>query len=305
MPIGHTPIELAAAVGKRLSLNGGELTGPLLLHADPEVDLQAVTKQYVDGLIDDTLAELDDYLPLAGGTMLGDLILDHDPVQDLEAATKQYVDDTVANVPTGEPQERRTYGYQSTVIGSSIIGVLGGVIISTTGTAGNAADENGNFIALTCAASNGARALFTQAGTALGQFRWRPQATWFARTPANLANMLLWYGLNVPSNAAATPPGDGSCGFRFASSVGSTWYVYHNSTAVDTGVEVTTVTPYILSLDHRDPSRIDFYINGDLVHTATTDLPTGSEIYHLEAQVATTEGVLKTVLLSKAVVTMD
>jgi hypothetical protein len=68
--------------------NGGTMTGPLILHADPTQVMGAATKQYVDNrpATDPTK------LPLAGGTMTGVLALFADPTSDLDAATKRYVD---------------------------------------------------------------------------------------------------------------------------------------------------------------------------------------------------------------------
>lgn len=68
-----------------LLLGGGTMTGDLILNADPSTNLQAATKQYVDGMGGA-------FLPLAGGTMTGDLILNADPTVNFQAATKQYVD---------------------------------------------------------------------------------------------------------------------------------------------------------------------------------------------------------------------
>jgi hypothetical protein len=93
-----------------LPLNGGTLTGPLILASDPSVALGAVTKQYSDTK-----------LPLAGGTLTGPLVLAGDPILALGAATKQYVD-THANsnrIINGDMRiDQRNNGASGTAIGA-------------------------------------------------------------------------------------------------------------------------------------------------------------------------------------------
>ena len=58
--------------GPFLPLSGGQMTGPLLLFADPTQNLEAATKKYVDDNAGITEAEGDArYLRLTGGTMSG------------------------------------------------------------------------------------------------------------------------------------------------------------------------------------------------------------------------------------------
>lgn len=77
-----------------LPLTGGQMTGPLLLNADPAVALGAATKRYTDAAQAAAEAYTDaaPYLPLSGGTLTGPLALAQDPVGVLDATTKQYTD---------------------------------------------------------------------------------------------------------------------------------------------------------------------------------------------------------------------
>lgn len=68
-------------VSGKVSKAGDTMTGFLVLHADPDANLKAATKQYVDTM-----------LPKAGGTMTGFITLHADPDAAMKAATKQYVD---------------------------------------------------------------------------------------------------------------------------------------------------------------------------------------------------------------------
>lgn len=104
-----------------LPIEGGTLTGALMLSGNPSDDMQAATKQYVDDSIlsllsggsaivlsfngrtgevkpqdGDYTADQVGAVPLNGGTMTGMLTLARDPVSGLQAATKQYVDDKIS-----------------------------------------------------------------------------------------------------------------------------------------------------------------------------------------------------------------
>lgn len=107
---------VATNIGTKVSKAGDTMTGALVLAADPTANLQAATKQYVDGKIANTtitannitytpagniaannvtgaLTELDtEKVAKAGDTMTGALVLSGAPTIDLHAATKLYVD---------------------------------------------------------------------------------------------------------------------------------------------------------------------------------------------------------------------
>jgi predicted phage-related endonuclease len=77
----------------KLNLTGGTLTGFVTLHANPESNLQAAPKQYVD--TQDALK-----VSKTGDTMTGALVLPGDPTADLQAAPKQYVDSSITTLTT-------------------------------------------------------------------------------------------------------------------------------------------------------------------------------------------------------------
>lgn len=81
-------------VDKILLKSGGTMTGDLMLNKNPQSDMQASTKKYVD----DRVSE---FVPLSGGTMTGKLILpDGEPTDGKEAVTKDYVDSKKPPVAT-------------------------------------------------------------------------------------------------------------------------------------------------------------------------------------------------------------
>lgn len=76
-----------ALVATRLPINGGTMTGDLVLVSDvPATEHSATSKNYV-------LGAFGSCLPKSGGTMTGTLTLSGAPTGDLQAATKKYVDD--------------------------------------------------------------------------------------------------------------------------------------------------------------------------------------------------------------------
>lgn len=86
-----------------LKLEGGQLTGPLLLDDDPEHDLQATPKRYVDTQITTIRNDISQLasnfsngisqmVRKTGDSMTGHLRLNDDPVEPMHAATKQFVD---------------------------------------------------------------------------------------------------------------------------------------------------------------------------------------------------------------------
>lgn len=120
------PLTKTEADSYYVTLTGDTMTGPLILSADPGVNLGAATKQYVDNLVATAAPEAPNdgqayvrqslawvvanfltqalgdarYLQLAGGTLTGALILAADPTVALGAATMQYVDNAVGGVIT-------------------------------------------------------------------------------------------------------------------------------------------------------------------------------------------------------------
>jgi len=95
--IGDAPLDgftygrASNAWSKALAITGGSLTGALVLVGDPTTNLQAATKQYVDGSISAAVSAAP-YLPLSGGTLTGPLVLNAAPTTPVQAANKAYVD---------------------------------------------------------------------------------------------------------------------------------------------------------------------------------------------------------------------
>ncbi|MGD0434811.1 MAG: hypothetical protein ABSA58_27395, partial [Acetobacteraceae bacterium] len=90
-PTGSTvALRLGDLASSVITKNGGSLTGPLSLAADPSAPLQAATKEYVDARI-----------YRSGDTLTGPLQLSGNPTAPLQAATKGYVDTNSSLLPLG------------------------------------------------------------------------------------------------------------------------------------------------------------------------------------------------------------
>lgn len=106
LPGTEAATTLSEAVGTRMPMAGGSMTGVLTLSADPTAQKHAATKSYVDTSSAARVAR-------SGGTMTGLLTLSGAPTQAAHAATKAYVD----SVATGG-------GGGGSVLGGTLVGVL-------------------------------------------------------------------------------------------------------------------------------------------------------------------------------------
>jgi hypothetical protein len=120
-----------------LPLQGGTMTGPLVLASDPTATNQAATKNYVDlhsGGITDVPSDSTTYgrsnaawvhvLPLTGGTLTGMLTLSTAPTVALHAATKAYVD---GKAWQEAPTDGYTYG-RAKIAWSQVLPLQGGTL---------------------------------------------------------------------------------------------------------------------------------------------------------------------------------
>lgn len=88
-------MEVGAAGAKFVDVSGDTMTGPLILSADPTVNLEAATKQYVDAIGVALNSAITGKVAKNGDTMTAPLTLSANPTANLHAATKAYADAAV------------------------------------------------------------------------------------------------------------------------------------------------------------------------------------------------------------------
>lgn len=165
--------------------------------------------------------------------------------------------------------------------GSGIAGINNGAVGTT--------DAEGTWVDLTSAASG------TQCSYRMGQVgRTINDLTvqFKIRTGSDLTNVRLWIGLTTQANSFAnsdTQSADSSVAFRYSTVASDTgWHATANAGASQTvGTTSTTIaasTVYVMKIIlSLDGTKAEFYINGVLVDTITTNLPATSTSLSLSA----------------------
>jgi hypothetical protein len=160
---------------------------------------------------------------------------------------------------------------------------LARILMGTVTSATPASPYLSNVVRLAAGAGIGA-----QAGVSYGQGNFiyrafKPKAWSRMRTGPNAADIqdVRLYGCFLPQGAGQnnndTLPYD-ACGFQFSTVRGDTnWQCISSTggvqTTVNSGIAVAVDTEYQFAIDMSDPSKIDYYINGTLITSITTNLP--------------------------------
>ena len=148
-----------------------------------------------------------------------------------------------------------------------------------TATTSNADDADGPWLNHATAATTGSASGMVSAFTVCRR-DWLPDITFRVKTPATLSNSRLWIGLfNQSMDASEATTGDHVAAFRYSTAVDSSgkWQTVTNDggatpTVNDSGVNRSADTAYTMRIRCLSGS-IEFYIDGTLVATHTTDLP--------------------------------
>jgi hypothetical protein len=181
-------------------------------------------------------------------------------------------------------QDKREFGVHKTPGTATTVTAYGGAPTHTlTGTASNVSDATGHYVQLS---GDGAVAGIDIATTECVKTEIDPVVTFIVKTGALIptdGTERIWIGLASASLAATdSPSGIHVAAFRYAVDVDGTvfWRCVTNDGGADTGTTTTTTTAiaaatrYGLTIDCEDSASIKFFINGALVATHTTNLPT-------------------------------
>lgn len=135
-----------------------------------------------------------------------------------------------------------------------------------------------------------------------------PRCTWTFKTGTVITVARWWVVLNdtgapAPFNAD-DPAGANLMGFRYSTAAGDTTWrcVTKDGTTLgntDSGVTVVADTRYEMAIDATVAGTVTFYINGALVATRTTNLPTNGASLQMFCGVRTLENVSKNVRFRK------
>lgn len=205
------------------------------------------------------------------------------------------------------PLPKRRHWAQARNGQSSAVDLVGISTVNAQG-AGQAAapDTTGPWVEYTTVASNGSSGGWGH-GWATTRRDWKPLLLINMKPGSNLTVCRFLLGFSSSTFGADTGGGVETAMFRCSSVAGdTTWKTITSNTGAttvtDTGVTVTSGVSYELRIDMSDSSNIKFYINGDLVSTHTTNLPSGSTDLSGQALVTNTTTAQRILYLRNAVV---
>jgi hypothetical protein len=137
----------------------------------------------------------------------------------------------------------------------------------------------------------------------------KPVVTMAIKTGASSSDLQtcrIWMGLFSNDPMASDTPALHLAAFRYAPATDTTAYwrcVTDDGggapTVTATDIEIEADTRYVLKVDCTDPASIQFYINGTLVATHTTDLPSTSQDLGCWMQIRTLDAAAKNIRISK------
>lgn len=181
--------------------------------------------------------------------------------------------------------------------GLATAAVVGTAAVVLNATVANADDADGSWLSHTTAASSGSATSMRSAIPA-DQVRrdWLPDLEIRIKTGSAISTVRYWIGLtDALPNSSADPTLHGAM-FRFDTGASdSNWQAWTNDnsgggSAQDTGVAVAADTVYVMRIRCL-ASTIEFSINGTLVATASSNLPSASAMLAFNISCATLANV--------------
>lgn len=131
---------------------------------------------------------------------------------------------------------------------------------------------------------------------------WHPaRIVYRVQTGANVTTLRIWVGVFSGSPVASSDPAVHGAGFRFDTSAGSVnWWAWSNDgsgggTLTNTGVTPSSHTAYTLEIEIVSTTELRFYIDGVLVATHTTNLPSATTSLIPHCKVRTLSNAVRSV----------
>lgn len=204
---------------------------------------------------------------------------------------------TVSGVPfgfSGNPS-RNFFSQQPGVIGGTTYSLMN--VNGTTGVSGGTAPGSTAIVGsvlyrphTTSAVNNNECGEYWSTSSNYFRYSTQPIIS-FTINPTDLANVQVWFGVGnngqvgnfggAPINSL-TSIMNGAAAFRFSTNTGAADVDFQattsqsSQTVTDTLVPVVTATKYLCQIDMTNPAQIVFLINGTVVATNTTNLPTST-----------------------------
>jgi hypothetical protein len=173
----------------------------------------------------------------------------------------------------------------ATTATGTVINAVGLISRTQTGTNSLVTDSTGRYLKnVSSTALNTTAGLDFISGDAETEAQFGPDITFVMKTgPAStdVTNVRIWVGIfSVDPSGSADPAGH-RLAFRFDTGAGDTvWQAVSKDGTTQgissTGTSVTADTRYVMRIDGSNAASVDYYINGSLVATRTTNLPGAS-----------------------------
>jgi hypothetical protein len=203
---------------------------------------------------------------------------------------------------SGNPFLTRHGIMQALATNVATVSTIGATLVTDNpGGGGNTTDADGVFVDESSTSTTAAGWRFDS----ITQYRQGPKFWARIKTGSAITAIRYWFGLfSTAPNTTDDPTGD-LAGFRFSTVAGdTTWRALTKDNVTlnnqDSGVTVVLSSVYLLEIDASDPTEIVFSINGTVVATATTNLPTAATTLSFVVRVSATTASLRTVFCDYA-----
>lgn len=164
------------------------------------------------------------------------------------------------------------------------VGATDALNVVGSGSIASGTDANGTFTKPTSFATTGNACITSCTTIRQTQLQLGPIYYCFFETPSSFTNTREWYGLVSATGLSASDTFGTTQGvaLRFSTSASdTTWEIVSSdgSTQITTASSVTPVvsTPYVLAIDCSSGSQAAYYLNGQLLGSISTNLPSGSQ----------------------------
>lgn len=232
-------------------------------------------------------------LPATNGSNTNVLQTDGSGNTSWVAASAGGMTETLAPLTSSPIRKYKAWSTQTN--GATAFLGVGTTVPVATGTASQVVDSDSVWYNELSAATTNSIAGWKESNTSL-RFDHFPRFMARVKTdPSSLATQRYWIGITSAAlDTIATPTTQNVAAFGYDTGIDGSvhWYAVtcngaSGVTRTDTGVTVSTATPYDLAIDASSGSSVLFYVNGTLTNTISTTLPTSTSTASVQAVLTT------------------